>query len=549
MKRLFLRLLGLAACVSGGALAASGCTSVYALTSTGINWVDAQSGAVTGTYTTSFTAINGAALNPVTGQLYFIDRSAATTNTLYRYNPQTPTVAPVQIGAVTIPTRNGGTTTSVNVGASFDNSTGTPKLYLLYGNYVLQEVNPSTGATVRTIDLNLANGAQNSTTAISNATTTNGDIVFVGSTLYALLDGETTAAGSGGMFYANFGTVAASGVTALSSSSVVRITSGGTNVARGIYNGISYDPVTARTVLSSGSTGSSGTVLLNTSSGATTVLGSAANLTDMTDCGNTPDPPTIAKSFNSATVLVNQNSRVTLTFGNTNPTPFYMRSAVTDTLPTGVVVASTPNPSTTCTSSTGGAATVTATAGSGSVTLASGTSIPGGGCTLSFDVTANSTGSKVNTIAVGGVVSTAGTNAVVGTATLTVNNAITGTINKRQRNVTQSGTLGTAAVSAKPGETVEYCLTAAHAGTGYADATTATLRDVIPSPLVPLTNSYGTGQDVRITRNAGTSYTYATLASDSDTATYTSSSRVLGINILPFTAGTTVEVCFQAQVP
>ncbi|WP_216320815.1 hypothetical protein [Deinococcus aestuarii] len=541
MKRMFLRLLSLAACVSGGGLAASGCTSVYALTSTGINWVDAVSGVVSGTYNTNFTAINGAALNPVTGQLFFIDRSTATTNTLYRYNPQTPTVAPVQIAAIAIPTRTGGPASPVNVGASFDNSTGTPKLFLLYNNYVLQEVNPSTGAVVRNIDINLGGGPTNTTGA-----NTNGDIVFVGSTLYALLDG--TQNNTPGMFYANFGTVPATGTTALTSTSAVRITSGGTNVATGTYNGISYDPVTARTVLSAGGA-SGGTVLLNTGSGAVTALSTTANLTDMTDCGNTPDPPTIAKSFNSATVLVNQNSRVTLTFGNTNPTPFYLRSAVTDTLPNGVVVASTPNASTTCLSSTGGVASFTAAAGSGSVTLASGTSIPGGGCTLSFDVTANTTGSKVNTILAGNVLSTAGTNAAAGTATLTVNAPVTGTIRKDQRNVTQGGTLNTTAVNARPGETVEYCLTAAHAGSGYADATVATLRDVIPSPLVPLTNSYGTGQDVRITRNAGTTYTYATLASDTDTATYTSGTRTLAVNILPFTAGTTVEACFQARVP
>ena len=66
--------------------------------------------------------------------------------------------------------------------------------------------------------------------------------------------------------------------------------------------------------------------------------------------------------------------------------------AFTDNLPAGVVVASTPNTSTTC---TGG--TLTAAAGGSTITYTGGTVSAGAGCTVSVDITSSTDGTYANT--------------------------------------------------------------------------------------------------------------------------------------------------------
>jgi uncharacterized repeat protein (TIGR01451 family) len=126
-------------------------------------------------------------------------------------------------------------------------------------------------------------------------------------------------------------------------------------------------------------------------------------------------PPTISKAFGAPTILLAGST--TLTFTLTNPSANSVAEAgvaFTDTLPTGLVVA-TPNGLTdTC----GG--TVTATAGASSISLAGGTISINTNCTLVVNVTGTSTGVKNNTT--GAVSSTnGGTGATSNTATLTVN--------------------------------------------------------------------------------------------------------------------------------
>ena len=100
--------------------------------------------------------------------------------------------------------------------------------------------------------------------------------------------------------------------------------------------------------------------------------------------------PTLAKAFASSTVPL--NTSVTLTFTVTNPNGTALSGvAFSDTLPANMVVASTPNASTTC----GG--TLTATAGSGAISLAGGGVAGSSTCTASVDVKVTAAGSYTNT--------------------------------------------------------------------------------------------------------------------------------------------------------
>ena len=83
-----------------------------------------------------------------------------------------------------------------------------------------------------------------------------------------------------------------------------------------------------------------------------------------------------------------------------------LTAPLVDTLPSGVVIAATPNVSTTC----GGVGAPVAVAGASTVTLPAGRSIPANGsCTLTVDVTAAVGGSYINTLPAGALVTTNGT--------------------------------------------------------------------------------------------------------------------------------------------
>lgn len=146
-----------------------------------------------------------------------------------------------------------------------------------------------------------------------------------------------------------------------------------------------------------------------------------------TDRGNNADaanatlnvqaPPTLAKTFAPATILRNEVSTLTITLANTNPVALTLSAALTDTFPSGVVIASPANASTTC---SGGAGVSTT---SGAVSLASGAQIPASGsCTVQVDVTSAAAQSYTNTIATGALQTDFGNNGAAASAVLTVNN-------------------------------------------------------------------------------------------------------------------------------
>jgi uncharacterized repeat protein (TIGR01451 family) len=122
--------------------------------------------------------------------------------------------------------------------------------------------------------------------------------------------------------------------------------------------------------------------------------------------------PTVAKSFGVASLASGGNTSLTVTIGNTNAVPVTLTSPFTDTFPAGMTIGTAGN--------TGTCPGVTATAGAGSFTVANGTSIPAGGCTVIVNVTSSTAGAAVNTIAAGSLQTTGGPNAAPASATLDV---------------------------------------------------------------------------------------------------------------------------------
>ncbi len=133
-----------------------------------------------------------------------------------------------------------------------------------------------------------------------------------------------------------------------------------------------------------------------------------------------PAPPFVAKAFSPNYVSAGAGaiSTLTITLTNVNATALATTAALTDTFPTGLVVAPTPNASTTC----GGSPTFTPVAGDTSLVLGSGASIPGNGtCTVQVDVTTGTGGIYVNTIAQGAVQSANGNSPSAASATVQFN--------------------------------------------------------------------------------------------------------------------------------
>ena len=133
---------------------------------------------------------------------------------------------------------------------------------------------------------------------------------------------------------------------------------------------------------------------------------------DVNESANVVAAPSIAKAFGAATVPV--GGTTSLTFTLTNPsanTSALSGVAFTDTLPSGLVVATLNGLSNSC----GG--TATATAGTGSVSLTGGSIPANSNCTVVVNVTGTAAGDKNNSTTVS---STNGGTGNTATASLTV---------------------------------------------------------------------------------------------------------------------------------
>lgn len=102
-------------------------------------------------------------------------------------------------------------------------------------------------------------------------------------------------------------------------------------------------------------------------------------------------PPTVSKAFGASAIPLNGSTSLTLTITNPNSGFGLTGLAVTDNLPSGLVVAATPGLSNGC-----GGSVTGATSGSGSFSL-SGGNLASGSCSISLNVTGTSAGTKSNT--------------------------------------------------------------------------------------------------------------------------------------------------------
>ena len=121
-------------------------------------------------------------------------------------------------------------------------------------------------------------------------------------------------------------------------------------------------------------------------------------------------PPQISKAFGQVSIPV--NGTTTLSFNINNPNVVAINESFTDTLPTGLQVASVPNITNTC----GG--TVTATAGSGSISFSNNLT-PVGVCVITVNVTGTVDGNYTNSVQ---ILSTDAGNGNTASANLTVIN-------------------------------------------------------------------------------------------------------------------------------
>jgi uncharacterized repeat protein (TIGR01451 family) len=181
--------------------------------------------------------------------------------------------------------------------------------------------------------------------------------------------------------------------------------------------------------------------------------------------------PSVSKTFSPTSTLAGGTSTLQITLANTNPTAATLSSALVDTLPGALRVATPPAVNGTCST-----AAFTATAGSPTVTYAAGASIPPGGCTLSVNVSTTASGTYTNVIAANALQTSQGNNATATTATLLVAPAAQLAITK---------TNGQTSLSA--GQTTTYTLVVTN--NGPSDASGAVVKDVPAAGLICTTSS------------------------------------------------------------
>ena len=138
------------------------------------------------------------------------------------------------------------------------------------------------------------------------------------------------------------------------------------------------------------------------------------NTVSLPTCASPPvnAAPILAKSFSPATVSPDSLSTLTLTLTNTNSTADALTAPLTDSLPAGIFIAGAGT--TTC----GGV--VVGNAGEANVTLRGGTIPAAGSCTVTIPVKGAVGGSYINSIGIGALMTSSGTNSTPAIATLTI---------------------------------------------------------------------------------------------------------------------------------
>jgi large repetitive protein len=144
---------------------------------------------------------------------------------------------------------------------------------------------------------------------------------------------------------------------------------------------------------------------------------------------STYEPPTVGKEFTPVQIASGGVSKLRIVLGNINASALTMSAALTDTLPTGLTLGTPAIDGATadvlprCASASG-------TSGSTTVTVASGVSIPAGGCVVIANVTGTALGQFTNTIPAGALQTNGGNNqnSAVAVLSISTRNSIVGKV-------------------------------------------------------------------------------------------------------------------------
>lgn len=134
----------------------------------------------------------------------------------------------------------------------------------------------------------------------------------------------------------------------------------------------------------------------------------------------TGSPPMLSKTFGAASIAVGTTTPLIFTINNPNTSNVLTGIGFSDTLPSGLVVA-TPN----ALNGSCVGATITATQNTIVVSLSGATLVPSDGCTFAVNVAATGTGNKINTTSA--ITSNEGGTGAAATAALTINKSSTTT--------------------------------------------------------------------------------------------------------------------------
>lgn len=242
----------------------------------------------------------------------------------------------------------------------------------------------------------------------------------------------------------------------------------------------------------------------NTTGNVTTTSGGGGGLS-----GNTASAvvtfvrPTITKAFSPASIGSGGTSTLTITLANSSAVAF-TAATFTDVFPVGVTVAATPAVTNTCggTLNNSGNTALVAAADVG-IRLNGGTIPAAGSCVITVDVTA-ATGSYTNTLAIGALSTSGGTNAVAASAVLTVNPALTVVKSSSVISDPLVGVRNPGVAEPKriPGAVIEYTITVSNSA-GTVDAVEVIVSDPMPANTTYVTGSLVAGGTAEDDDNAG----------------------------------------------
>ncbi|MBA2414177.1 MAG: hypothetical protein H0V63_15340 [Burkholderiaceae bacterium] len=237
--------------------------------------------------------------------------------------------------------------------------------------------------------------------------------------------------------------------------------------------------------------------------------------------------PTIAKSFGPATIGSGGFSTLTITLANSTAVP-YIAATFNDVFPVAPGAMTVAAPLTTSNScgglllDSGGGVLA---AGDVGIRLTGGTIPANGSCVITVRVTATVAGTYTNTIPVGGLTTSGGSNTVAANATLTV--ALPSFTVAKSVLLVSDPVNGTTLPKAIPGAVVSYSIQVTNTSAGTADNNTTFIVDPIPANTRLFVGDLGVAGSgpiafVNGTPTSSLTYTFTSLGSGADDVSFSS---------------------------